>query len=131
MERTGQVSGSWIAKSKNSSAMRWVKRSSCGLIVLSMMIIGGASQGSDVIGGGSLSKIMKAFKEKPEVIEELKRQRNLRDAREVWLDSLSDQERDKVLGKVFQELIVPQVKSRRPLADEQVSLEAFHDEDTD
>lgn len=65
--------------------------------------------GGDLGGGGMATVINRDFKVNPQLLHELKKERELRAARELWLQNLSPEEHERILNNVFKNMIVPQI----------------------
>lgn len=68
------------------------------------------ARGGDVGGGGTLERLQRAFRLPPAVVEDLRRQGNESQVYQRWLQTLSAQQRQELVDKVFEYHILPQVE---------------------
>lgn len=66
---------------------------------------------ADVVGGGELKKIRDSFRLPEDQINLLTSKKDLTEAERTWLLSLTPQQKQQLLEKVFDHMIIPQIKS--------------------
>lgn len=81
-----------------------------------MLIVSGIAQaqsraGGDIVGGGNLKKLEELTRVQADLKKQLKDIESTQVALEVWMHSLDEKQRDKLLQGMFDVFVVPQIKS--------------------